>query len=319
MKRVHFSKSPVCGSTKRINKADQQYDADRNQLTSRRALPIPECLQSSDGERDCYGFRMPESEQTLGPRPDARTTMTRAIVLSHVFLKARATPPPELLARFTKDEDRKLLAGKMQEMFARQIERIRATGLWELLEDSEREFMLAGIFETTMRQRIDASWLAESIMCLHWALGRKESIPPYDQEVDPQTNNFDKGERAVDLIEQAQLRPQSQIDEQRDWAELWHWRCRTHTLLKEKKIPNALPNGTPMAEIIRLTAEKAAGDGIFGQMIGDDFPAFGKPYRDVTDEEIIQLTSIAQERHKALNWLCGYAEENLWSATPTDT
>ena len=245
--------------------------------------------------------------------------MQRAIVLSHIFIKARATPPPELLAKFTKEDDRNQIAGGLQTHFDQQMEKLRRSGLWELLEDREREFMQSGVFETTMRQRIDASWLAESIMCLLWALGSKEQIPPYDQEVDPSSNLFPKGEKAGDLIRKAALRPQAEIDTQRDRAELWHWRCRTQTLLETKKIPDALPNGTTMAEIIRLTAVKAAEEGVFAQPVEEDFPAFGKPYREVSGQQLSQLTSIAMERHKALNWLCGYAPGNRWWETPTDT
>ena len=90
-------------------------------------------------------------------------------------------------------------------------------------------------------------------------------------------------------------------------------------LLAAKKIPDALPNGTPMAEIIRMTTEKAAEEGVFVQPIGGDFPVFGKAFCEVSENELSQLTSIAMERHKAFNWLCGYAPGNSWSETPTDT
>ncbi len=253
------------------------------------------------------------------PRQEASTVMQRAVVLSHVFLKARATPPADLLARFTKEDDRIKLASGLQQHFDQHVEKIRAAGLWDLFEDTEREFMLAGVFETTMRQRIDASWLAESIMCLLWALGHREQIPAYDQEVDPNSNQFPKGEKARDLIQRAALRPNAEIDEQRDWAELWHWRCRTQMLLATKKIPDALPDGTTMPEVFRLTAVKAAEEGVFAQANGNDFPAFGKAFCDVSEEELSKLTSIAMERHKAFNWLCGYAPGNRWSETPTDT
>lgn len=245
--------------------------------------------------------------------------MQRAIALSHVFIKARATPPPELLAKFTKADDRNQLASGLQTHFDQHIEKLRRAGLWDLLEDPEREFMQSAVFETTMRQRIDASWLAESMMCLMWALGLKEQISPYDQEADPSSNQFPKGEKASELIRKAALRPDAEIDRQRDWAELWHWRCRTQMLLETKKIPEALPNGTTLAEIIRLTAVKAAEEGVFAEPIENDFPVFGKPFGKVSEEELSQLTSIAMERHKALNWLCGYAPGNRWSETPTDT
>ncbi|MFZ1937984.1 MAG: DUF4272 domain-containing protein [Terracidiphilus sp.] len=260
---------------------------------------------------------MSQPEQST--RPDASAAMQRAILLSNVFLKALATPPPELLAKFTKEEDRAKLAQGCQQLFDKQIEKIRATGLWDLLEDREREFMEAGIFETTMQHRIDASWLAESIMCLFWALGRRDQIPPYDQEVDPRSNWFVKDEKAREMISTATVRQGEEIEKQRDLAELWHWRCRTHMLLTTKKITVALPNGTPMSEIIRVTAGQAAKDGVFPQSISGDFPVFGKPYREVSEEQLSLLTSIAMERHKALNSLCGYAPGNRWSETPTDT
>lgn len=245
--------------------------------------------------------------------------MRRVIILSHIFLKARATPRPELLARFTKQEDRAKLASGLQQHFDQQIEKIRTAGLWDILEESEREFMQTGSFETTMRQRVDASWLAESIMCLHWALGHGGQIAPYDQEADPKSNQFPKDVRVRDLIREAALRSPAEIDIQRDLAELWHWRCRTHMLLATKKIPEALPNGTTIAEVIRLTALKAAEDGVLAQPIENDFPVFGKPFQEVSEQELSQLTSIAMERHKALNWLCGYAPGNQWSKTATDT
>jgi len=53
--------------------------------------------------------------------------------------------------------------------------------------------------------------------------------------------------------------------------------------------------------------------------IDEDFPAFGRAYRDLSSDEWAAVKSIAMERHFALNWLCGYAPENGWDDTPTDT
>ncbi len=248
--------------------------------------------------------------------------MTRRLILTHVFVKARATPPAELISRLlakSNDEEKAKFVSRFQTTFAAQQENIRTQGLWELACDDERLFFQTGVLETTMRQRIDASWLVESIVCLDWALGRIEQIPSYDQEAVPESIKFQHGERARDLIEQASLRPAAEIDAQRDLSELWHWRCRTRMLLETKRIPAALPNGTPMAELIRMIAVKVSEDGLFDSPIGNDFPTFGKPFREATEEEFISLTSISQERHKAFNWLCGYAPGNRWNETPTDT
>jgi hypothetical protein len=255
-------------------------------------------------------------------RPTAREVITRGTLLLHIFLKAAATPPPEMLARLNQppgNPEALELAEKMRSLFAQKHEKVRAAGLWQCLEEEEQAFLTAGIFETTMRQRIDASWLAESMECLLWAVGHREQIPPYDQQVDPRSNKMGASQQTREPITHASLRPASEVDQQRDWAELWHWRCRTHKLLRERKIPEALPDGTAMSTIIALSAMKAASEGVFAEPIDDDFPVFGKSFRTVSEEEFSTLTSIAKERHKAFNWLCGYAPENRWSQTPTDT
>jgi len=262
---------------------------------------------------------MSPQEAQPSARPDAAAARRRVFIFFNIYAKAFATPPDEVLARFAgpgmEGERAKLVSG-FEETFAKQRKNLTGDGLWADMEDAEQAFMNTGIFETTMRQRVDASWLAEPIMCLLWALVCRDQVLPYDQQSDPKSNNANQ---LREEIKKAVLRPQAEIDKQRDVAELWHWRCRTHMLLTTKKIPDALPNGTPMSEIIRMTTDKAVEEGLFPQSIGSDFPVFGKPFREISEEELGLLTSIAMERHKAFNWLCGYAPENRWSETPTDT
>jgi hypothetical protein len=69
--------------------------------------------------------------------------------------------------------------------------------------------------------------------------------------------------------------------------------------------------------IVRDAATHAYEQGDIGEPIGADFPLFGKAYREMTDDEYSRATSIAMERHFALNWLCGYSDD--WDETPTDT
>ncbi len=255
-------------------------------------------------------------------RPSAQDALRRAMILTHIHVKAAATPPEEIIAQLSEkwtEEDRAKFIAGMQTLNDTQHSRMRAAGLWEHLDASELAFMQTRALDMSMRQRIDASWVIESIACLCWALGYLKQLPPYDQQAGKEVIAFPKGERAASLLERAQLRAPDEIDRQRDWAELWHWRCRTHMLLGSGEIPAALPNGTPMMEVIRLTAVNAAEDGVFPAPLVDDFPVFGKPFRAVDEEQIFSLTSIARERHKAFNWLCGFAPGNRWAETPTDT
>jgi hypothetical protein len=248
--------------------------------------------------------------------------LRRAMILTHIHLKGAAAPPEEVLSKLAQncaEEDREKFTASMRSLLKTQQNRIRNEGLWEFMEPSEVEFMETRAMEMTMRQRIDSSWVIESIGCLCWALGYLRQLPSYDQPVGKEVIAFPKGETAETMLENAELRDEHEIERQRDWAELWHWRARTQMLLRSGEMPPGLPRGARLNEIFRLSAIGAAGDGAFEAPIENDFPAFGKPFRAVDQAQLFSLISIASERHKAFNWLCGYAPENRWDETPTDT
>jgi hypothetical protein len=68
-----------------------------------------------------------------------------------------------------------------------------------------------------------------------------------------------------------------------------------------------------------MTAAVAAEAGDIPAALAEDFPAFGKPYRELSAQEYSIATSIAMERHRALNWICGRAPGNQLDLTPLDT
>ena len=108
--------------------------------------------------------------------------------------------------------------------------------------------------------------------------------------------------------------------ELRDLAELWHWRSRTRRLQEEGRMPTILDSrGLTIERLLQLSSAKAAEEGMAPPPIDGDFPAFGKPYRSLTRDEFSIATSIAMERHRAFNWMCGYAPGNRWAYTPTET
>jgi hypothetical protein len=255
-------------------------------------------------------------------RPDAPFAVRRLFILREAFVKAFATPPAENVAEWMKawgEEERNRFLGGFRGMFAARVEQIRSAGLWLEMSEDERKFIQTDVMETTDRQRIDASWLAESMLCILWALGIVEPLPGYDEEAGFETIKAHTNGSVQELVKTAMLRPQQEIDEQRDFAELWHWRCRTRKLLDGGQIPAVLEDGLTMERVIEMSAAKAAEAHAFKAPIGGDFPTFGKPFREMDAPEFASVTSISQERHKAFNWLCGYAPGNRWAETPTDT
>lgn len=260
------------------------------------------------------------AKKTSGP-PSASAVMARVIILKYLFVKALATPPSKYLSecseRWPKDEWNRFLEEERIQ-HKKLAERLRNGGLWNLMEQKERSFIEMASNEVTEQMLIDASWSVESIVCLLWALAYISELLPYDQQTDPELTNKLPTEPAEILITKAVLRPHPLIEKQRELAELWHWRSRTRQL-QESNYKFTFPGDMTIQKVIGMASARAAADGVIPSPIGDDFPVFGKAYRDLTHEEYSQATSIATERHRALNWLCGFAPRNRWSETPTDT
>jgi hypothetical protein len=190
---------------------------------------------------------------------------------------------------------------------------LEASGAWASASPDETAFFNARITERTQQQCIDSSWLVESIACCLWAINVVPQLPAYDTEAE---------HGLMKLLPPAgtplSLRSKAELDRERSIAELWHWRSRTRQLVESGR-PVPLPKDLTLDQVVRLTARAAAEKGDIPEPKDGDFPAFGKPYRDLSAEEYSRATSIAMERHKALNWICGMAPQNQWHLTPTDT
>ena len=57
--------------------------------------------------------------------------------------------------------------------------------------------------------------------------------------------------------------------------------------------------------------------GLLPRPLRGDFPAYDTVYRDLPADVRAEAESIAWERHRALNWLCGLGSS--WDDVPTDT
>lgn len=183
-----------------------------------------------------------------------------------------------------------------------------------LLSNDEWRLFSAKLSSWSMQDLLKMNWRRESLGVLAWALRRFESLAPYDQEFElPEASMVDFLAPAIEK-RTAELRSVAEIDLARDNAEMWHWRSRTARLIKQG---HQLPPGQSFEQIVGMVANGSKERGWMDSTIDNDFPAFGKPYRDLTDEEYNYVTSISMERHYALNWLCGYARD--WDKVPTGT
>ena len=206
----------------------------------------------------------------------------------------------------------------MQEAADRLADSFRKLGLWEFLTDKEAQFFSTHPLDLTQQQIINASWRIESVMVLMWALGIIPEVLPFDHQAKPDLMEQIPHENIPDFLISAHLLDQKIIEKCRSLAELWHWRSRTRELIEQGSKPNILGDRS-LDDVVRTTASVAYKQGDLPNILDEDFAAIGKAYRDLTDAEWCLVRSIAFERHFALNWLCGYAPDNRWDETPTDT
>jgi hypothetical protein len=184
------------------------------------------------------------------------------------------------------------------------------------LSAHERALMAEPVEGWSQRDITDASWRAESIGTLRWALSSIDALPPYDCEFEQPVDGVPVFRPSAGFRAAARLREAETIGRARVVAELWHWRSRTRQLVEhpDQEVEQA---GFDLAGIACQTAAMAHAKGFIPAPIEGDFPALGKAYRALDGDEYAHVTSIAAERHRALNWLCCYSDD--WDATPTAT
>jgi hypothetical protein len=155
---------------------------------------------------------------------------------------------------------------------------------------------------------IAAVWQAEGLGTLLWSLECAE-LPPFDRP-------FDLSVVLETQVADGTIRPLPEIVQAREIARLWHWRARTAVLRAEAE-PELPGNWQSYEQLVAATAMRGHERGLLPRPLRGDFPAFGTGYRELAADQQAEILSIAFERHRALNWLCGDGKE--WATTPTDT
>lgn len=260
-------------------------------------------------------------------RPTADEAARRLIILKHIVASALIAPPRAMLEQMTAkwNADERDKFGREAESRREQFWRgLRDVGLWQHLSPREQAHAQSTIVTMTVQQQVDASWRMEAAQTLMWALDMLPELPRYDRMASLDLLKQIPSRDVTAFIRSARFRDRAELDRARDTAEFWHWRSRTRELIERGE---SFPDDEKMKaagfrsydDIVRFSARNAAEQGTIPPCVGEDFPAKGKAYRDLSDGEWSEVRSITAERHFALNWLCGHAPDNNWDETPTDT
>jgi len=219
----------------------------------------------------------------------------RALVLAAVVMRAHL----ESEDRFAEPEaQRQAILGWLREY-----------GLLEEIEDDERALLEAPLTAPSERRIIEASWRAEGMVVLAWALG-KAIIPQHDTLCEPaavaDALGFLSDERP-DILDSPHLVDSEMLQWLQDRLLGIHWRLHDYRL-----------SPRPM------NYREFSQDCWFGSfdingvtLARDDLAIDGQPIHQAPDHAVGRAESIAMERHQAINWLLGW--DPVYSDVDTST
>lgn len=226
------------------------------------------------------------------PRPDASRVLRRALALSAVVCRGF----------MENQQDRSYAVG----LHGRVIAWMERAGIRDELETDELAMVLASIGTLDRQQTANATWRSEGLAVLAWALG-KFPLPRHDDTVVPVEAAESVGFLDDSSAEQAALRPESEIDVMEQHLLALHWRLRDFRLR---------PDAMDFVEFVRncrwavLSVDPEA-------LVEGDLAIDGVRIDRADPERVQECSSIAQERHQAINWLIG--DNPIYSQVETNT
>jgi hypothetical protein len=263
----------------------------------------------------------------MDSRPNAKEVAGRLLSLRGVLTRALAAPPRNQLANWMAhwtEAERERFAKESESRSRTFWNTVKSSPVARYLSPWEQEFAETTILIMSSQQHTDALWRMEAARVLMWALCLLPDLPALDTPADLGFLKFESLSQPANFLGAAILRSQFEIAHARDLAELWHWRSRTEEFIREERpfpsddqnlVDQGLRSYRDIVHRVAIAAHER-GD-IF--LIHEDFAVKGKSYAELSPEEWSELRSISFERHRTLNWICGYSDDNDWDTTPTDT
>lgn len=242
-----------------------------------------------------------DDELDIELRPPAEVA-ARCIILACVIRRLSI----ESLAASGNDD---ALAGEAFDLSAW----LRTENLWTGVEPAEAAFLTRPLGEVTDDEMATIAWQAEGLASLGWVLGLTEPSPVGDLSIVESvlTRLPAPWDSAAPWIAAAALRPEPAIVRERDRAELIEWRLGVES-------PRRLATGQDRADHDQAIAEvvSEATSAQLAETSHGDLLITGTPVSSLDDEAIERLAALAEERLRALNWVCGFGDS--WARVPLD-
>jgi len=185
---------------------------------------------------------------------------------------------------------------------------LQQIGIAGELEQSEIDLISAQLGALDRKKAINATWQAEGMVVLAWALGWAE-LPACEVQCEPSDIANGLGflaSRAETPLQEPRLRDTEEIEKWADTYLTLHWRLR---LLDSD--PGHLDF---VSSVERCTWGPLRLDML--NLIDNDILIHGVRIDQLDERKHRGTISIVQERHQAFNWLLGF--ESLYSRVTTE-
>ncbi len=271
----------------------------------------------------------PKTQESNRPgAPAADAVARRVIVLNTVHsLRFQPTLKETLPATLLSDLDSQR---------RRAVTWLKSEGLWDdamACRPWDRRVLSAPTGTLALEDASRVQRLRECLAVLLLALGLVDDLPPPDgtpPPIRPARGGAaipHVGEATSAFVRRARLRPSEKLLIGSETAELWLLR----SILQQKIDAGAYPEGAELAaivsdlkpkmaeaglelravadgpsvfaELIRYSVYTASQRDLAGEPIDDDFPVFGKAYRDLRAKELELMRQLASERLQTYVWL----------------
>lgn len=180
-----------------------------------------------------------------------------------------------------------------------------------------------GGFCTGTKATLSGRW--ESLGVLLWSANLTPLMPPYwtqwNREELFRSSKIvpAMAESVANFISRNADYATRDVREELNRSEAWYWRSRCQVLLslkseydanpalqKDRPLPRALTRIMQrLPDAVHLATERCLDEKIISQIDKTDFDVGGIPYSKLSQESLLQMGRIAENRMSAFGWLCG--------------
>lgn len=182
------------------------------------------------------------------------------------------------------------------------------------LTESEAHTLETPVGEIPYEDCLNLSWQSEALAALLWSIGVRDFLSSgLESELASLLQAVPHPwDRVSGWVQQASLRPESDVARERELADVWYWRLGTEI---ERRGAQGDEHFAYELAIQEVVAEASAAGYPVDAGRGD-FLVLRRLVRDLGSDELIKLAAIAEERLRALNWVSGFGSS--WDDVPLE-